>query len=98
MGRGPGQDAVKRASALIAAMAALAALAGAARADFQICNRMSYVVETAVGLQEAGALELLHQYPAIEPVGVARDLHHRRAGWHESATGSRRGALILKLP
>ena len=56
MGRGPGQDAVKRTSALIAATAALAALAGAARADFQICNRMSYVVETAVGLQEAGAL------------------------------------------
>jgi hypothetical protein len=31
-------------------------------------------------LQQAGTLELLHQYPAIEPVGMARDLHHRRAG------------------
>jgi uncharacterized membrane protein len=41
---------------LIAATAALAALTGPVRADFQICNRMSYVVEAAVGLQEAGAL------------------------------------------
>ena len=41
-----------------AAVAALAlmALLVPARADFQLCNRMSYVVEAAVGLQEGGAL------------------------------------------
>jgi uncharacterized membrane protein len=36
--------------------AALLALASPARADFQLCNRMSYVVESAVGLQDSGAL------------------------------------------
>ncbi|HET7678909.1 MAG TPA: DUF1036 domain-containing protein [Xanthobacteraceae bacterium] len=41
---------------LLAAAAALLAPCLPARADFQICNRMSYVVETAVGLQESGAL------------------------------------------
>jgi integrase len=29
---------------------------------------------------------------------VAKQLHHRGAGWHESATGSPQRALILKLP
>ena len=47
---------MKKPLALIAATAALATLASPARADFQICNRMSYVVEAAVGLQEAGSL------------------------------------------
>ncbi len=56
MGRGPGGDAVKRSLTLLAAAAALVTLSLPARADFQICNRMSYVVEAAVGLQEAGAL------------------------------------------
>ena len=41
--------------AFLLAVAALA-LPTVARADFQLCNRMSYVVETAVGLQEGGAL------------------------------------------
>ncbi len=40
----------------LAAAAALIAAASAARADFQLCNRLSYVVETAVGLHDAGAL------------------------------------------
>jgi uncharacterized membrane protein len=56
MGRGPGRRAVKTPLTLLAAAAALLALCLPARADFQICNRMSYVVETAVGLQESGAL------------------------------------------
>jgi uncharacterized membrane protein len=56
MGCGPGQNAVKAPLALIAATAALTAFANPARADFRICNRMSYVVEAAVGLQESGAL------------------------------------------
>jgi uncharacterized membrane protein len=47
---------VKTPLTLLAAAAALLALCLPARADFQICNRMSYVVETAVGLQESGAL------------------------------------------
>jgi uncharacterized membrane protein len=37
-----------------AALAALTALASPARADLQLCNRMSYVVETAVGVEENG--------------------------------------------
>lgn len=41
--------------AVVAAFALLA-LPASARADFQLCNRMSYVVEAAVGLQEGGAL------------------------------------------
>src|SRR3954468_17728980 len=56
MGCGPGQNAVRTPLTLIAATAAVTAFATPARADFQICNRMSYVVEAAVGLQEAGAL------------------------------------------
>jgi uncharacterized membrane protein len=56
MGRGSGQDAVNKQFLFIFATAVLVVLSGPARADFQICNRMSYVVEAAVGLQEAGAL------------------------------------------
>ena len=56
MGRGPGRNAVKTPLTLLAAAAALIALCLPARADFQICNRMSYVVEAAVGLQQSGAL------------------------------------------
>src|SRR3954464_315261 len=56
MGCGPGRGAVKSHLASIGAVATLATLPTSARADFQICNRMSYVVEAAVGLQEAGAL------------------------------------------
>src|SRR5687768_18614350 len=55
MGRGPGRNAVKTPLALLAAPA-LVARGLPAHADFQICNRMSYVVEAAVGLQESGAL------------------------------------------
>ena len=56
MGRSPGRHAVKSFLALIGITIALAARAEPARADFQICNRMSYVVEAAVGLQEGGSL------------------------------------------
>src|SRR4051812_48521006 len=56
MGRGCGRDAVKKLLISIAAVAALAAQSAPVRADFQICNRMSYVVEAAVGLQDDGAL------------------------------------------
>jgi uncharacterized membrane protein len=56
MGRGFGGYAVKTLVAFLAAAVALAALSVPARADFQICNRMSYVVEAAVGLQDDGAL------------------------------------------
>jgi uncharacterized membrane protein len=56
MGRALGRGAVKGPLAFAAVMAALTALSAPARADFQICNRMSYVVEAAVGLQQAGAL------------------------------------------
>src|SRR5207244_847843 len=38
-----------------AALAALCALASPARADLQLCNRMSYVVETAIGVEDKGA-------------------------------------------
>ena len=44
-----------RAHVLILATAALSALAAPARADLQICNRMSYVVETAIGIEDKGA-------------------------------------------
>ena len=37
------------------ACALLCALAAPARADLQICNRMSYVVETAIGIEDKGA-------------------------------------------
>jgi uncharacterized membrane protein len=47
---------VKTPLAFLAIATTLAALSVPARADFQICNRMSYVVEAAVGLQEDGAL------------------------------------------
>jgi uncharacterized membrane protein len=56
MGRRAGESAVKRSLPFLAGAAALMALCAPARADFQICNRMSYVVEAAVGLQDAGAL------------------------------------------
>src|ERR1043166_4916517 len=36
------------------ALAALVASAAAARADLQICSRMSYVVETAIALEDKG--------------------------------------------
>ena len=39
----------------ILAAAALSALASPAHADLQICNRMSYVVETAIGIEDKGA-------------------------------------------
>ncbi len=39
----------------ICALVLTAALATAARADVQLCNRMSYVVETAVGIEDKGA-------------------------------------------
>jgi uncharacterized membrane protein len=35
--------------------AALCALASTARADLQLCNRMSYGVETALGVDDKGA-------------------------------------------
>ena len=47
---------MSRFSAAFLTIAALAALCLPARADFQICNRISYVVEAAVGLQQSGAL------------------------------------------
>ena len=56
MGRDPGGSAVKTLLACIAALAAVAASTLPAQAEFQICNRMSYVVEAAIGLQESGAL------------------------------------------
>ena len=37
-----------------AALAALFALAAPARADLQLCNRMSYVIETAIGIDDKG--------------------------------------------
>src|ERR1700710_1592790 len=40
---------------LIVAIAALCALASPARADLQLCNRMSYVVEAAIGIDDKGA-------------------------------------------
>jgi uncharacterized membrane protein len=39
----------------ILAVAALGATASPARADLQLCNRMSYVVETAIGIEDKGA-------------------------------------------
>ena len=41
--------------AVAAACAAEMTLAAPARADFQLCNRMSYVVETAIGVEDKGA-------------------------------------------
>ena len=40
---------------LLIATAALCAVTASARADVQLCNRMSYVVETAVGIEDKGA-------------------------------------------
>ncbi len=42
-------------AAFVAAVT-LIAVSSPASADFQLCNRMSYVVDTAIGLQDAGAL------------------------------------------
>ena len=39
---------------LFAALATIVALAAPARADLQICSRMSYVVETAIALEDKG--------------------------------------------
>ncbi len=39
-----------------AALAALCASAASARADLQICNRMSYVVETAIAVEDKGTV------------------------------------------
>src|SRR5207342_3107175 len=66
MGRDPGGGPMKIPLALPAAAAALAALCLPARADFKICNRMSYVVEVAVGLQEAGSL-VTHGWYRVDP-------------------------------
>lgn len=45
----------KRVLILIAACFALFFTAAAARADFSICNRMSYIVEAAIGIDDKGA-------------------------------------------
>src|SRR3954466_7781211 len=39
----------------LAALAAFCALAQPARADLQICSRMSYVVEAAIAIEDKGA-------------------------------------------
>src|SRR5690349_24804560 len=39
---------------LILAVAAFAALAAPARADLQLCSRMSYVVEAAIAIEDKG--------------------------------------------
>ncbi len=41
--------------ALLAAMAALVSLTASARADLQFCNKTSYVLDLALGLEEKGA-------------------------------------------
>jgi len=56
MGRRAGESAVKNSLLFATVAAALLAASLPARADFQICNRMSYVVEAAIGLQQSGAL------------------------------------------
>lgn len=56
MGRRAGESAVRKPLAFAIVVAALLAACLPARADFRICNRMSYVVEAAIGLQQAGAL------------------------------------------
>src|SRR5262245_18973607 len=40
---------------LILAVVALAAFARPARADLQLCSRMSYVVESAIAIEDKGA-------------------------------------------
>jgi uncharacterized membrane protein len=42
--------------AVLAVVAGLGALPTAARADLQLCSRMSYVIETAIGLEDKGAV------------------------------------------
>ena len=44
-----------RIKTLMIAATALCAVTAPARADVQLCNRMSYVVETAVGIEDKGA-------------------------------------------
>ena len=46
---------IKRLIAMHLAAAALCVLAAPARADLQVCNRMSYVVEIAIGIDDKGA-------------------------------------------
>lgn len=53
-------------SLTLTAVAALCLLAAPAHADLQICNRMSYVVETAIGVDENGATAT-HGWFRIDP-------------------------------
>jgi uncharacterized membrane protein len=46
--------AIRNTIRLMLAAAALAAFAGPARADLQLCSRMSYVVEAAIGIDDKG--------------------------------------------
>ena len=46
---------LKELTAALMAATGLLGLAAPARADLQICNRMSYVVETAIGIDDKGA-------------------------------------------
>ncbi len=43
------------AGSAIAVVVALIAIASPARADLKLCNRLSYVVETAIGIEDKGA-------------------------------------------
>jgi len=65
MGCGHGQGTMKTPLALTT-IAALVVPCLPAHADFQICNRMSYVVEVAVGLQESGSL-VTHGWYRVDP-------------------------------
>jgi uncharacterized membrane protein len=47
---------IRRATTLIFALAALTATARPARADLQLCSRMSYVVEAAIAIEDKGAV------------------------------------------
>jgi uncharacterized membrane protein len=55
--RGPGDDSRARCVQWLAALSlSIAAwLPASARADLQLCNRTSYVVETAIGIEDKGA-------------------------------------------
>src|ERR1700754_4805992 len=66
MGRCAGEVAMRRVFAILAGAAAFIAASLPARADFQVCNRMSYVVEAAVGLQQSGAL-VTHGWYRVDP-------------------------------
>src|SRR3954447_2649041 len=44
-----------RINIILASVAALIALVQPARADLQICSRVSYVVETAIAIEDKGA-------------------------------------------